>query len=141
LAFATVLLTACGDRNVVTNTYATAGEARPAVDRGWIPPILPPGALDIREAHDELGGRRWGLFNFREDDSSFLLSKLGEEIDLTGVRADAPPRIEWWPVLLRGPLDGERLAATGLKAYPVSGHQLVVAVNWSQRRAYYWSRH
>jgi hypothetical protein len=135
-----VMLAGCGDLEVVTNTYATAEEARPAVERGWIPDILPGGAHDIREAHDDAGSRRWGLFSFREEDADVLRSRLGEEISLTGLRADAPPRIEWWPILLRGPLDGERLSATGLKGYSVSGQQLVLAVNWNQRRAYYWSR-
>jgi hypothetical protein len=135
-----VLLAACDDLEVVTNTYATAEEARAAIERGWIPGILPPGAHDIREAHDNASARRWGLFSFRQEDAGFLRSRLGDEVNLTGVRADAPPRIEWWPILLRGPLDGERLASTGLKGYPVSGQQLIVAVNWSQRRAYYWSR-
>lgn len=131
---------ACRDLDVVTNTYTTMDEARQAVERGWIPSILPAGAHDIREAHDNAGARRWGLFSFREGDDAALRSRLGEEMSLSGVRADAPPRIEWWPILLRGQLDGERLATTGLRGYPVTGQQLVVAVNWNQRRAYYWSR-
>jgi len=137
---ASVWLSACGDIEVVTNAYASAAEARPAVEKGWIPAILPAGAHDIREAHDNAGRRRWGLFSFRQEDDDGLRSQLGPELTLTGVRADAPPRIEWWPILLRGDLDGERLAATGLKGYPVSSQQLVIAVNWNQRRAYYWSR-
>ena len=136
----TLVLAACGDLDVVTNTFATAEEARSAVEQGWIPAVLPPGAHDIREAHDRAGPRRWGLFSFREGDSNALLSRLGPELNLAGVRADAPPRIEWWPVLLRGSLDGERLTATGLKGYPVTGQQIIIAVNWNQRRAYYWSR-
>jgi hypothetical protein len=136
-----VLVEGCSDLEVVTNTYATADEARAAVERGWIPAILPTGAHDIREAHDNAGPRRWGLFSFRDEDAGFLRSRLGDEVDLSGIRADAPPRIEWWPILLRGTLEGERLTSTGLKGYPVSGQQLIVAVNWNQRRAYYWSRH
>ena len=61
------------------------------------------------------------MFSFREEDDAALKARLGQELNLSGVRADAPPRIEWWPILLRGSLDGERLAATGLKGYPVSG--------------------
>jgi hypothetical protein len=135
-----VCASACGDLEVVTNTYATVAEARPAVERAWIPAILPPSAHDIREAHDNAGPRRWGVFSFREEDDAALKARLGQELNLSGVRADAPPRIEWWPILLRGSLDGERLAATGLKGYPVSGQQLLIVVNWNQRRAYYWSR-
>ena len=65
---------------------------------------------------------------------------MGSEISFEGVGTDAPPRIEWWPVLLRGSLDPVRLTATGLKAYAMPGDELIVAVNWNQRRAYYWSR-
>lgn len=132
----------CEDLDVVTNTYATMAEARAAgaVERGWLAELVPPGAHDIREAHDEGGSRRrWGLFSFRPEDADALRSRLGPEMSFGAVGVDAPPRIEWWPVQLRGTLDGERLTATGLKGYPVTGDQLVAAVNWNQRRAYYWS--
>jgi len=138
-----LLVAACRDLQVVTNTYATLAEAKNsgALERGWIPPLLPAGAHDIREAHDDAhSGRRWGLFSFRLEDDATLRARLGPEISLLGVGVDAPPRIEWWPVLLRGSLDPAQLAATGLKGYEVPADQLVVAVNWNQRRAYYWSR-
>jgi hypothetical protein len=53
---------------------------------------------------------------------------------------DVPARIEWWPVLLRGTFDERRASdatTTGLQAYTASG--VVFAVNWNQRRAYYWT--
>jgi hypothetical protein len=135
--------TACRDLQVVTNAYATLAEARAsgAIDRGWIPPLVPTGAHDIREAHDKAAShRRWGLFSFRPEDDALLRGSLGPEISFEGVAADAPPRIEWWPILLRGYLDPAQVAAAGLKGYKVPGDELVVAVNWNQRRAYYWSR-
>ena len=138
-----MLGTACRDLQVVTNTYATLAEARTAgaIDKGWIPPILPDGAHDIREAHDEAHSRRrWGLFSFGPNDDEPFRRSLGSEMSLHGVAADPPPRIEWWPVLLRGSLDAAKVVNTGLKGYGVSGDELVVAVNWNQRRAYYWSR-
>ena len=107
---------------------------------GWLPALVPPGAHDIREAHDEGGTRRrWGLFNFAVEDDAALRASVGPEVSLAGVAVNAPPRIEWWPVLLRGRLDGERVTATGLRGYRSAGDELVVAVNWSQRRAYYWT--
>lgn len=132
----------CGDFDVVTNTFATLAEAQAAgaVQRGWVPELLPAGAHDIREAHDEGGTkRRWGLFSFKPADDESLRQRLGAEMSLAGIAAEAPPRIEWWPILLRGQLDGEQVAAVGLKGYQVTGDQLVAAVNWNQRRAYYWS--
>lgn len=135
------LASGCGDLNVVTNTYADMAEARAAgaVERGWLPEFVPDRAYEIREAHDEGSRRRWGLFNFRPEDADALRARLGAELTFAGVGVDAPPRIEWWPVALRGTLDGERIAATGLRGYPVTGDELVAAVNWNQRRAYYWS--
>jgi hypothetical protein len=61
------------------------------------------------------------------------------EISVDGQRCDAPARIEWWPVVLRGNLDGQRIAATGIRSYRSKDGQLIFAVNWSQGRAYYWS--
>ena len=62
------------------------------------------------------------------------------EVPLESLSCDVPSRIEWWPVLLRGRLDGERVRATGLEARRLkSGGDLIVLVNWSQGRAYYWT--
>jgi hypothetical protein len=52
---------------------------------------------------------------------------------------DAPARIEWWPVLLRGALNAESIAATGLRAHESVDGRLIFLVNWNQCRAYYWS--
>jgi hypothetical protein len=138
-----IMAAGCRDLQVVTNTYATLAEARSAgaIERGWIPALLPAGAHDIREAHDETQlRRRWGLFSFQPEEEETFKARMGSEISFEGVGTDAPPRIEWWPVLLRGSLDPGQLTATGLRAYAMPGDQLIVAVNWNQRRAYYWSR-
>jgi hypothetical protein len=134
---------ACGDIDVVTDSYATTSEAQQAgaIDAGWIPPLLPKGAHDIRAAHDLDRPRRWGLFNFHPADADALRAALEpEEISLAGVRCDIPPRIEWWPVLLRGPLDPPAIASAGLKAYKAPAADVVVLVNWNQGRAYYLTR-
>ena len=132
----------CRDINVVTEQYATLQEAEAsgAVERGWLPRGLPPGAHEIREAHDLDSNRRWGLFSFSQRDGDTLRTILGSEISLAGHSCSPPRRIEWWPVLLREQLDSEKIAATGLKAYPMRESDLIFAVNWNQRRAYYWTR-
>jgi hypothetical protein len=142
LIFTACTLTACGNADVITNTYATAAEARQAgaIDRGWMPPFIPPGAHDLREAHDVDTNRRWGLFNFVESDDAIVRAAVNsEEVSLDGHTCDAPRRIEWWPVMLRGRLHPEDIRTTGLSTYAardVPG--MIVAVNWKQRRAYYW---
>ena len=141
LCFLSVAAAGCGDLEVVTNTYSTLADARAAgaIERGWLPAWVPSGAHDIREAHDEGGsGRRWGLFSFALEDTPTLRGRLGAESGFEGLKVDAPPRIEWWPVALRGSLNAETLASTGLRGYRLPDG-LAVGVNWNQRRAYYWT--
>jgi hypothetical protein len=135
-------LAGCGNLDVVTASYATLAEAERAgaVSGGWLPDGLPPGTHDIREAHGTGSKRRWALFSFRPGEAD-TLKKLLEptEIPLDGQVCDVPARIEWWPIVLRGELDGERIRATGLEAYRSADGSLLFAVNWNQRRAYYWT--
>ena len=142
LCAAVMLLAGCSGPSVQTATYATIAEARAAgaVDDGRVPSILPPGAYELRAAYAIDGPQRWGLFNFREAEAEALRAILQPgEIPLTGIEMEIPGRIEWWPVILRGKLDAERIQTTGLRAYP-SSDGLVFAVNWSQGRAYYWKQ-
>jgi hypothetical protein len=132
----------CRDLEVVTESYATLSEAvaAGAIDRGWVPRGLPSGTRELREAHDRESSRRWGLFNFPHGEGPALRALLGAERSLAGTRCDPPRRIEWWPILLRGALDDERLRATGLQTYESRDAVFIFAVNWSQGRAYYWSK-
>ena len=133
---------ACG-RAVETANFATLAEARQAgaVERGWVPAVLPEGAFELRAAYATRGAERWGLFNFRPADGDALRAIIEPQaISLAGTVIDIPPRIEWWPVQLRGTLDADRIEATGLRAYHARSEPLVIAVNWNQGRAYYWTR-
>lgn len=131
----------CAGINSQTYNYATLDEARTAgaIEQGWLPDGLPPGTRDIRVAHVPGGAQRWGLFNFPSAERAHLERLLDPEArDLDGVRVDIPSRIEWWPVALRGALNGEQLGFTGLEGYRTRDKALWVAVNWNQGRAYYW---
>jgi hypothetical protein len=133
---------ACRNLDVVTEAYATLAEAQAAgaVDRGWLPRGLPAGTYELRIAHDLDSNRRWGLFNFPAAEGETLRALIELEIAFDGLTCSPPRRIEWWPVLLREQLDGERIKATGVRGYAVKGSDLILAVNWAQGRAYYWSR-
>jgi hypothetical protein len=137
-----LLLTGCAGPTVHTMTYATLAEARAsgAVDKGWVPADLPEGAYELRAAYAVDGWERWGLFNFGPADAEALRRILHpEDMPLAGTRMEIPGRIEWWPVILRGTLDAERIAATGLRAYRARSGSRVLGVNWNQGRAYYWA--
>jgi hypothetical protein len=142
LIAATGVSAGCGDLDVVTAAYATRAEAEQAgaVERGWVPAAVPAGAHDLREAHDLDTNRTWGLFSFAPTDAEALRAQLQPDaIAVSGLECDIPGRIEWWPVLLRGTLDADRIKAAGLQAYRARQQNLIVIVNWKQGRAYYWS--
>jgi len=143
VAVAAVALSgACKDIDVRTEAYATLAEAQAAgaVDRGWLPRGLPAGTRDLRVAYDLDSNRRWGLFDFPPHEGETLRALTGSEISLDGLECHPPGRIEWWPILLRQRLDGERIRATSLKGYSTRESDLILAVNWTQGRAYYWTR-
>ena len=134
---------ACTGRNVQTAVYATVTEARSsgAMERGYVPSILPENAYELRAAYAVNGDQRWGLFNFPSDGGDALRAiLLPEEVSLAGTVMDVPGRIEWWPIILRGDVDAVSAKTTGLRAYHARSAPLVFVVNWSQGRAYYWTR-
>jgi hypothetical protein len=140
---ALTVVTACSAPTVHTATYGTLGEARAAgaIDKRWVPAELPEGVYELRVAYAVNGEQRWGLFNFRPADADALRAIMQpDEISLAGVVMDIPGRIEWWPVILRGQLDAERIQTTGLRAYQATSGRMMFAVNWNQGRAYYWTR-
>jgi hypothetical protein len=141
LLFACAVAAGCTEIQSQTHTYATLAEARGAgaVERGWLLDGLPPGTYEIRVAYVPTGSERWGLFNFPPGEREHLDRLLAPDpLDVEGIRVTIPARIEWWPIVLRGPLDPEQLTLTGLSGYRTSDGKFVVIVNWSQGRAYYW---
>ena len=140
---AALFFTACAGIKSQTNSYATLAEARQAgaIANRWIPQGLPAGSHDLREGHVPSTSQHWGRFEFPRAEEAMLRALLEpQEIAADGLPCDVPARIEWWPRVLRGPLDGSRLAATGARIYRAKDGTRLFAVNWNQGRAYYWSQ-
>ena len=132
--------TACTGIETRTGVYATLAEARAAgaVQSGWIPEGLPASATDLREAHR---GRdqRWGLFSFPPAAADAVRALLAAEITGQPPECTPPGRLEWWPRVLRSPMDPGQLKATALRVYHGRDGRLTYAVNWNQGRGYFWS--
>jgi hypothetical protein len=136
-----LFLAGCAGIKAQTNSYETLSEARQAgaIAKGWIPEGLPDGSHDIREGHVPGRSQHWGIFEYPRAEEATLRALLEpEEIAIDGLPCDVPARIEWWPRVLRGPLDASKVAATGARVYRAKDGGLLFAVNWNQGRAYYW---
>lgn len=139
---ALIAAAACSTIDAQTNSFATLAEAveAGAIAKGWMPAGLPPGSHDIRQGHVPGTPRRWGIIEFPQSENAALRALLEpRELPIDGQRCEIPGRVEWWPVILRGTLDGERLASTQLRAYRAREGNLIFAVNWNQGRAYFWT--
>ena len=133
-----LLVAACGDLRVKMGIYANLDEARKAgaLANGWVPEGLPAGASDLREGHLP-NGKQWGAFTFPSAEDTALRALLGSEITTGTLSCEPPGRLEFWPRVLHGPVDVERVRSTGFRLY--SGRDWrTYAINWGQGRAYYW---
>lgn len=133
-------LAACSAVRSESDTFATLQEAKTAgaVDRGWVPAGLPDGTTDLRDAHVPTG-THWGLFSFPPSDPAPLRALISVEITSSPPPCNPPGRFEWWPRMLRTPINLDAAHETGLHLYTARDGQRTFAVNWNQGKAFYWS--
>jgi hypothetical protein len=101
--------------------YATSAEARAdrAIERGWLPEILPDSAFDIDEEHNIDTNRGGGTFHFAATDAETFRARL---------QPASPAAIA-------------RVDSAGLLTQGYSFHafeDFLLAVNWQTREAEFW---
>ena len=128
----------CGDLRVKLAVFNTADDARSggAIAAGWVPEGLPAGASDLRAGYMP-DGRHWGVFAFRAADEPVVRALARDEITSGTLTCDPPGRLEFWPRVIRTPIDIERVRSTGFRLYRGADAR-TYAINWGQGRAYYW---
>ncbi len=64
--------------DIDVNKYKNVKEVRKdkAIERGWVPAILPKSAYNITEIHDLDTNRLYGRFYYKEKDETLLLQHL-----------------------------------------------------------------
>jgi hypothetical protein len=139
-ALLTLALSACSAVRSESDSFATLQEAQiaGAIEHGWIPAGLPEKTTDLREAHVP-SGTHWGLFSFPPADAAPLRALLAGEITTSPPPCNPPGRFEWWPRMLRSPINVAAAHETGLQFYESRDGRRVFAVNWKQGRCFYWS--
>jgi hypothetical protein len=129
--------------------YASLAEADKdwAITRGWIPDFLPASSRTIHEVHDLSPSKEWCAFEFLPSDSQILRKKLNRfEALPSSVRRVPSPGVAWWPAILKGDLDVEKIRGVGLDLEivkmpetSVSTQILLFAVDWAKGRAFFYS--
>jgi hypothetical protein len=139
LALLATLVVACDDLRVKEGVYTNMAEARAdgAVSAGRVPGALPADAADLRVGYVP-DGRHWGVFTFKAADVAAVRALIGAEITAAPPSCDPPGRLEWWPKLVRSPIDVARVNSTGFHLYGARTPGLVFVINWGQGRAYYF---
>ena len=86
LAVSLYLLLSAFVQDVTINRYEDLQtvQEQQAIEKGWVPALLPPSAYDIAETHDLDTNEIFGMFRYQEKDEAALLSKL---VDLPELNA------------------------------------------------------
>jgi hypothetical protein len=137
-----VLFVIANCQETFDTTYRSLEEARQAgaLQRGWLPSFVPPGATAIRERHDIDTNEIWGTFHFTEGDELSLRQTLVPvESQILEGRVITPGPVTWWPAALTGRLDGKALASSGFALFKDSNGYFA-AVDWRERRCFFWRK-
>lgn len=152
LAFAlcaslTCALVAChGDRR--ESFYPSLADAKRdgAIDRGWIPDLLPESSRGIHELHDMSPSTTWCAFEFLPAESQALRKSL-KSVDVLApsVRRVANPGKSWWPDMLVGSLDVGKIHGAGFELSmvvapetPSTNEVLLFAIDWTKGQAFFY---
>ena len=130
--------------------YASLADADKAgeITRGWLPEqFLPTSARSIHELHELSPSREWCAFEFLPADSRNLHTKLKHLDVLPKSVSQVPkPGVQWWPSLLVGDLDVEKIHKAGFDLYfaeepatAVTDEVWLFAIDWSSGRGFFYS--
>ena len=128
--------------------YASLAEAAKAgeADRGWIPDYLPKTSRAIHITEQLSPSREWCSFEFLPSDSHDLRGTLMNFALLPqSVKRVPSPRASWWPGMLEGNLDQQRIRKEGFELYivetpadSVSTWVNLFAIDWSNGRGFFY---
>ena len=146
VGFACSLAACRGDHR--ESVYASLSDADKdgAINRGWIPEFLPSSSRAIHEVHGVSQPTEWCTFEFLASDSQGLRQNFKSvEVLPLSVRRVPSPGVSWWPTVLEGTLDTEKIRQTGFDLYVVEKPEtsvtksiLLFAVDWHKGRALFY---
>jgi len=146
LTLACILVGGCGaNRDLFYSALADAAKAG-KIDRGWIPDYLPKTSRAIHLAEQDSPSKEWCGFEFLPTDAQNLQETL-KSVDALprSVRHVPNPRVSWWPAMLKGQLDAQKIHKEGFELYvvespadSVSTWVNLFAIDWSKGRGFFY---
>jgi hypothetical protein len=130
--------------------YASLADVRKAEAsaQSWIPDdILPASSRTIHVVGELSPSKEWCAFEFLPADSQRLLINLKNVDTLPPAVKHIPsPHVSWWPSVLTGNLDIEKIRKAGFQLYvverpatSVTTEILLFAIDWPQGRGFFYS--
>jgi hypothetical protein len=115
-----------------------------AVERGWVPALLPESSRNIYVVGDLSPSRVWCSFEFVPADSNQLRKSLKPVTGLPPSLANVPgPGRSWWPSFLEGNLDSSGIRNAGFQLYVVEEPATastttleIFAIDWNKGRGF-----
>lgn len=141
------VLSGChGDRS--ESFYPSLADAKRdgAIDRRWIPDYLPASSHAIHDVGDLSPATVWCAFDFLPADSEGLRKSL-KKVDALppSVRRVPRPGKSWWPSLLEGSLDVDKIHQAGFQLYfveepetPSTTAAFLFAIDWAKGRGFFY---
>ncbi len=128
--------------------YKNINEAKKdnAIERGWIPNIIPVSASEIYERHNLDTNRVWLRFKFDKKDINELITQIKEMKPVEIENIEFPMiGVKWWPKSL----NKNSFTQPGLKIYKfdrkieysdkrVKTVPSFFVIDWNSNIAYYW---
>src|SRR5260370_42477715 len=117
------ILIGCRNSHDQESFYPFLADAKKdgAMTHGWIPDdFLPRSSRAIHEVHDLSPSLEWCTFEFAPTDSQNLLGNLRRVDALPPSVSHVPnPGMSWWPYVLMGQLDVEKIHKAGFDLYVI----------------------
>lgn len=142
-----VLCAGCRNSHDTDAFYTSRTEAEKSgeFDRGWLPDFMPESSHAIHIAYDLSPSKVWCAFEFSPADSEKLINNLQRIDRLTVWTSRVPsPQVKWWPQLLAGKLDMQKIERSGLMLYSTSrplsqveNEKLLFAIDQNGRGFFY----
>ena len=118
IGVSSVLLACRSDRRESFYPSLADADKDGAITRGWIPRPLPGSSRAIHEVHEISPPMEWCTFEFLPTDSQTLRNSLQRVDSLPRAVSRVPnPGVSWWPAVLSGNLDVEKIHRDGFDLY------------------------